>query len=130
MSAPAGPPLPAPPVVASGLAVHLVWRGDADLDLVVTDPAGETYAADRPGTVMSGDVGCPAAASGGGVETATWDAPATGRYRVGVAYPEACDEAGAVEYRILVDVDGRRRATDGIAVPLQRTPNAVEVVFP
>jgi hypothetical protein len=123
--------LPDPPVVATGLAVHLVWAGPADLDLFVTDPAGETFSVDRPGDVVAGDAGCTSdGGSTDGIETARWATPVAGRYRVGVDFPAACGDVGGVPYRVLVDVAGTRRRIDGTATPLQRTPNAVELVIP
>jgi hypothetical protein len=135
--APAPPPvapaavLPDPPVAAHGLAVHLVWAGPADLDLFVTDPQSVTFSGEHGRGVVAADVGCKEAVrNGGGVETARWEAPATGRYRVGVEFAAPCGAPVAVPYRVLVDLDGTRRTTEGTATPLQRTPNAVEVVVP
>jgi hypothetical protein len=126
-------PAPAPAAAAAlaptGVRVHLVWAGPADLDLLVTDPGGRTYSVEHPGDVIAGDAGCERA-EGVAVETASWAAPPSGRYRVGVDFPQACAATDAVPYRVVVDVAGARRVVDGTATPLQRTPNAVEFVVP
>lgn len=121
--------LPEPPLAPTGVRVHLVWAGPADLDLLVTDPSGRTYSVEHPGDVIAGDAGCERA-GGVAVETASWTAPPPGRYRIGVDFPQACAATDGVPYRVVVDVAGARRVVDGTATPLQRTPNAVEFVVP
>jgi len=121
-----------PALSTEGLVVHLVWDGSADLDLVLTDPAGATFSAEQGGPVVARDVGCHAGGQriDGGLETATVPMPTPGRYRVGVDYAAPCGDAEPVAYRILLDTGGRRRVVTGTATPLQRTPNAAEIVLP
>lgn len=123
---------PDPPLSGGPLTVHLVWAGSADLDLVVTDPAGTTHSAETDTGVVAADVGCTAdhGAETGGIETATFAAPARGRYVVRVDHSASCGDAAPIDYRILLDRGARRRVVTGTATPLQRTPNAAEIVVP
>ena len=123
---------PDPPLTGGPLTVHLVWVGRADLDLTVTAPDGATYSAERGAGVIAQDVGCPGAhdANPGGIESATFRAPAPGRYVVRVDYAVPCADDAPVAYRVLLDTGARRRVVTGTATPLQRTPNAAEIVLP
>jgi uncharacterized protein YfaP (DUF2135 family) len=116
-----------PPIAAVGLAVHLRWDVSVDLDLYVTDPAGETFYYGNPGDPFARDARCDApGARAGGLETVRWTQPTAGSYRVGVDFPETCDGAGEAQYRVLVDVGGRRREVTATARLLERVPDVVE----
>jgi hypothetical protein len=75
--------------------VQLVFGGEADLDLYVTDPALETvYFANTPaklGGSLEADLRCDAGTPR--VETVLLPAAPAGRYRVGVDFPERCKRA-------------------------------------
>ncbi len=80
------------------LVVQLAFGPEADLDLYVTDPLLETvYFANKEGKSggnISTDSRCDTALQGGGdvkVEEVRFTAPLSGRYRVGVDYPNRCD---------------------------------------
>ncbi|HJL60942.1 MAG TPA: hypothetical protein QF517_03220 [Pseudomonadales bacterium] len=89
-----------------GLTIQLIFGADSDLDLYVTDPLLETvYYANhqsRSGGRISADVKCvdPLQKKEGGlreqsrelrIEEIRFDAPISGRYRIGIDYPEKCD---------------------------------------
>ncbi len=124
---PAAPPSPPGP----GLTVTLLWEAPVDLDLYVTDPALETlYFANRrtaAGGALEPDVRCSAQRGGLQAERARWTAPASGRYRVGVDFPEACDhQTKEVPFRVQVDLDGQRREMTGVARLTERAPQVLE----
>ncbi len=116
---PSPPPLPARPAAdAAAVRVRLVFGAEADLDLFVTDPSHEeVYFANSPsrlGGVLDADRRCEDPAPR--VETVRFDAAPPGRYRVSVDFPIRC-RAGVDEasYRVIVEVDGRRREIEGVA---------------
>src|SRR5262245_13482698 len=116
-------PQPPPPAEHDGLTVTLEWQANVDLDLYGTDPAWVTvyYASD--GGQLAADARCAGGLRSGQWERARWTAPPRGRYRVGVDFPEACaSDVGRVPYRIVVDLDGTRRETPGIARLGRREP--------
>lgn len=89
--------LPAAPVFsadrpAGALDIRLVFGDAADLDLFVTDPTQETlYFGNDParnGGRLDLDQRCGSAAPR--IETARFEPPRAGRYRVGVSYDRSC----------------------------------------
>ena len=126
------PPLPpAPPVEPQGLTVTLTWDAAVDLDLYVTDPAWVTVYYARPAGQMSADARCVADGVSARWERARWTHPPSGRYRVGVDFPETCvTNHTAVPYRVVVDLDGVRHEHAGTVRLLQRQPVAMEFTVP
>ena len=79
----------------TGLLVQLAFGAEADLDLYVTDPLLETvYFANhksKSGGRISDDARC--GVTGLRIEEVRFDKPMAGRYRVGVDFPQRCDNA-------------------------------------
>ena len=127
----APPPSASPDRAAAGVTVTLRWDAPVDLDLYVTDPVLETvyYANPRSasGGVLEADARCAGRPPGTQEERVRWTKPPSGRYRVGVDFPEACgarvDEA---VWAMTVDVDGRRQETTGRAHLAERRPAVLE----
>ena len=88
--------VPTPPAIPSDGALHVVltWTAPVDLDLYLTDPAGESlYFGNNPtraGARLAADARCGEVAHAAGVEDAVLTTPAPGRYRVGVDYLDDC----------------------------------------
>lgn len=117
-------PAPLPPAPPADGAVHVLlsWAAPVDLDLYVTDPAGEAlYFGNNPtraGARLEADSRCGdhAAPGTGGVEHAVLAAPVPGTYRIGVDYLQDCGTAvDAVPFRVVVARDARRRDAEGMA---------------
>ena len=126
----AAAPVAVEPSDGEGLRIALVWAAPVDLDLYVTMPDGETIYYANPRQAFVGDARCEARTPGGR-EEARWRKPATGRYRIGVDFPEACGGfTDAAPYRILIDLDGRRQEHSGTARLLVREPAVLEAVVP
>ena len=108
------------PAAAPGdLTVSLAFGPASDLDLYVTGPREETvYYANTPsriGGALTLDRRCVHDAPR--VETVVFPAPLIpGRYRVGVDYPDSCDEArAAVPFALRIDGPEADRALEGLA---------------
>jgi hypothetical protein len=125
-------PSPPPPAERDGLTVTLAWQADVDLDLYVTDPAWVTVYYARGGGHFAADARCAGGTPAARWERARWTAPPSGRYRVGVDFPEACGPADVerVPYRIVVDLDGTHRETAGTARLRRREPAVMEFIVP
>jgi len=125
------PPAASPDPAGAGVTVTLRWDAPVDLDLYVTDPVLETvyYANPRSasGGVLEADARCARRAPGTQEERVRWTKPPSGRYRVGVDFPETCgarvDDAA---WAMTVDVDGRRQETTGRARLAERRPAVLE----
>jgi hypothetical protein len=84
--------------VTDGLVIKLVFDVAVDLDLYVTDPLLETvYFANhrtQSGGELVADARCSTLETVEGIrrEEVRFDAPYPGRYRVGVDFPERCDD--------------------------------------
>lgn len=134
---PVPPPVPRPWAEAPGgraLTVTLAWDDPVDLDLYVTDPTGETVYFANPHTASGGvlerDARC-ADTTGDREERAVWTDPASGRYRVGVDFLEACEgRRKNAAYRIVVHVGERREQTERRIRLGQRQPRVVELTIP
>ena len=127
----APPPPASPDRTAAGVTVTLRWDAPVDLDLYVTDPVLETvyYANPRSasGGVLEADARCARRAPGTQEERVRWTKPPSGRYRVGVDFPEACGaRVDEVAWAMTVDVDGRRQETTGRAHLAERRPAVLE----
>ena len=109
-----------------GLVVQLAFGPEADLDLYVTDPLLETvYFANkkgRSGGQIKEDLRCDSPPQGAEeihIEEVRFETPLSGRYRVGVDYPDRCDASGATgfeeraAYAISVLHAGKRQNVEG-----------------
>jgi uncharacterized protein YfaP (DUF2135 family) len=120
----------------AALTVTLLWDTAVDLDLYVTDPAQETvYYANprsRSGGALERDTRCAGRAAGEQVERARWTDPPPGRYRVGVDFPEGCDEKGPgeVPYRLVIESNGQREEVRGRAKLAEREARSFEFTLP
>lgn len=120
----------------AALTVTLLWDAAVDLDLYVTDPAGETVyyanARSRSGGALERDARCAGRAGGEQVERTRWTNAPAGRYRVGVDFPEACEEKAPPEvpYRLVIDANGRRQEVRGRAKLAERDARAFELTLP
>jgi len=87
---------PLRPLGPNELRVRLAFGLEADLDLFLTDPSHESvYFANktsRTGGTLSQDIRCDAPAPR--IEAVTLKRPLPGRYRVGVDFPQRCDQSG------------------------------------
>jgi hypothetical protein len=121
----------APAAEQQGLTVTLEWTAAVDLDLYVTDPAWGTVYYARRGGQFGEDARCLADGPSARWERARWTRPPSGRYRVGVDFPEACGPAAdSVPYRVIVDLDGVRREIAGTVRLRRRQPLAMEFTVP
>lgn len=99
--------------------MSLVFGPDADLDLYVTGPSEETvYYANTPARDrghLDADRRCDAPAPR--IETISFPAAVAGRYRVGIDYPEDCDDGRRnVPYQLVWHAPGAEpRGQDGVA---------------
>ncbi len=103
---------PSPKDPAEALRIQLIFGPEADLDLLVTDPAEETiYFANTRSSATGGALeadrrcGDPVPR----IETIAFQDAPPGRYLVGVDFPERCRSLqGPVPFRVIV-LDGARR---------------------
>ncbi len=108
----------AEPPAAASVRVRLAFGAEADLDLFVSDPLQETvyFANDvsKSGGRLDVDRRCEAPAPR--VETVTFEAAPTGRYRVGVDYPRGCEGRGPrrVPFAIAIEEGTRRTMHRGV----------------
>ncbi len=107
------PSWPRPPrAAAEPLRIQLSFGPEADLDLWVTDPAGETIYFANPrsnatGGALEADRRCGDPVPR--IETIAFQQAPPGRYRIGVDFPERCGSVrGPVPFRVVV-LDGLRR---------------------
>jgi hypothetical protein len=123
-----------PPELPPGaVVVRLAFGAAADLDLYVTDPLEEAvYFGNTParsGGRLLADLRCDAPAPR--VETIVFDPAPSGRYRVGVDFPERCDGGrGDVAFAVETWVDGRRELRTGRLSPALFEPIVLELVSP
>jgi hypothetical protein len=114
------------PVPGQALVIQLAFGPEADLDLYVTDPLLETqYFANkkgRSGGAISKDHRCDSPLQDAQeirIEEVRFEIPLSGRYRVGVDFPNRCDADGPTgfeeraAYAIAVSYAGKRQQTQG-----------------
>lgn len=100
------------------LRVRLAFEAEVDLDLFVSDPLQETvyFANDRSrsGGELDADARCGMPEPR--VESVSWSAPPSGRYRVGVDFPRRCDghSGGHAPFAIAVERGGSRTLQRGV----------------
>ena len=129
------PLAPPPPSLPADGALHVVltWTAPVDLDLYVTDPAGESlYFGNNPtraGARLAADTRCAdVARATAAVEHAVMTAPAPGRYRVGVDYLDDCGSGiDVAPFSLAVGRDADRREATGEA--RRRVFNVVVLEF-
>ncbi len=116
------------------VVVQLAFGGGADLDLYVTGPLEETvYFANTPtkiGGRLLQDQRCDHPAPR--VETVVFEEAPPGRYRIGIDFPETCDDGPReTSWHLRVDVTGevttrtgtlRLRVFDPIVIEVERRP--------
>jgi len=111
---PAGEMVPPDEDLGTGdVQITLRWWSTVDLDLLVTDPAGETvsfsYRTSASGGQLDRDANYPCdTATSEPVENVFWPAggaPA-GAYRVTVTYQSSCGDLGSQAYELIVRLDG------------------------
>jgi hypothetical protein len=105
---------------AGALVIRLAFPATADMDLFVTDPSQETvYFANNPGKTggqLEADQRCDSAPPR--IEQFILSQPVAGVYRVGVDFPERCDEnKDAVSYVVHVESDSGRLSRRKTLVP-------------
>ncbi|NNL66213.1 MAG: hypothetical protein HKP30_08225 [Myxococcales bacterium] len=119
-------------VSPDALVVRLSFAADVDLDLYVTDPLEETvYYGNSPSRIggrLLRDVRCDGEAPR--VETVVIDPAPSGRYRVGVDFPERCAGDGATDFALRVDFAGERRERTGRLAPRIFEPVVLELETP
>jgi hypothetical protein len=123
--------VPAGALEAPGLVVTLAWDAPVDLDLYVTDPRWTTvYYARRDGH-LTADARCAGDRPSGRTERADWTDPPSGRYRVGVDFPDACGRRlDRVPFRVTIVRAGTRQEVQGTAVLGVRQPVVHEFDVP
>ena len=123
-------------LIPGGIEVRLDWTGDADMNLQVRAPSGETLYWDSRTTSNGGSFGFDAnglceVISGSPVETATWQPGFlhTGSYEVLIFYREACSaNLLSVPFTAQVTVNGVLSGEiSGILAPPVQGQNSVYV---
>jgi len=128
--------IPEQVLLANGIEVTLTWTGNADMNLQVRDPSGETLYWDSRSTTNGGSFGFDAnglceVISDNPTETATWQPGflPTGSYEILVFYREACDvNVGSVPFTVNVTVDGvDSGSVDGTLLPPVQNQDSVYI---
>lgn len=131
------PVMPEPPspeiIPVPGLYVMVLWNALAELDMLLTDPSGETLSRknnpSRSGARLLRDGGCDDILElrPPFQETAFMLQPDPGVYRVRLEYPSACGERGdPVRYEVVVEWNGLRREALGTLELKGSDPAALE----
>jgi len=99
------------------MSIYLYYPKSVDLDLFVTDPFDEaTYYGNSPtshGSRLVKDSIC-ASTDEHAIEVIEFPNPSIGRYRIGLDFPESCDEqVKEVPYLIVVNRNGIQRNIRG-----------------
>ncbi len=116
------------------LRFALAFGAAADLDLFVTGPFQESvYFANSPSAIggkLEADLGCDSPEPR--VETVSFEDAPAGRYRVGIDFPERCDEADqAVPFAVSVlEGDEPLAGTRGVIRPREFLTIVLEVDVP
>ena len=112
---------PSAPELGTGdVQLTLTWESTNDLDLWVTDPAGESIFFDHPSADSGGQLDVDANAdcqdlTTHPVENIFWptgDAP-LGKYLVEVQYYKQCENPAPIDFHIRMLVDGEVSEFDG-----------------
>lgn len=111
---------PGPERPTGALVIRLAFPATADMDLFVTDPSQETvYFANNPGKTggqLEADQRCGSAPPR--IERFVISQPVSGVWRVGVDFPERCDESkDPVSYVVHVESDSGRLSRRKTLVP-------------
>jgi hypothetical protein len=99
------------------MSIYLYHPKSVDLDLFITDPFDEaTYYGNSPtshGSRLVKDSIC-GSPDEHAIEVIEFPEPAAGRYRIGLDFPESCDEeVKEVPYLIVVNQNGIQRSIRG-----------------
>lgn len=99
------------------LVFLLQHPGTVDLDLFITDPHDEsTYFGNSPasrGSKLLKDSVCSMSDTTA-IEIIEFPKPSQGRYRIGLDFPESCDnKIKEVPYLIVINEDGEQRSIQG-----------------
>ena len=126
---PAPPPTPVPTATrvenlgTGDVQVTLIWDSINDLDLWVTDPAGETIYYQHKNSASNGDLdvdanpGCndPTTSPVENIYWPTGEAP-EGVYTVSVQYFKICQSTARTPFKVRLKVNGDMQVFDGVAL--------------
>jgi len=100
--------------------------------LVIRRPKARPPEPAGSGGTLEKDVRCAERTRGEQAERIRWTAAPAGRYRIGVDFPEGCEEKAPheVTYRLLIEADGRREEVRGRARLNERDARAFEFTLP
>lgn len=105
------------------LEVTLTWDDDADLDLHLTDPFGETIHYFRPTSLSGGSLDSDMECFNTGTKTERISYPqgsaASGAYLISVHYFRSCNSGKAVHWTVNVTSDGKSQSFEGTISPGQ-----------
>ncbi len=117
------------------IEVTLTWQTNADLQLLVRDPTGESIFDDNPNGLSGGILDQDRVGNRGCVNTTTspisyiyWPAnrvPPSGTYEVEVWYQSDCDDPRPVSFDLSIEVDGLLLAPPGATSTVTSTATAV-----
>lgn len=111
---------PGPELGTGDIQATLTWESTNDLDLWVTDPAGETIFFQEPFAASGGrldvdaNAGCQELTTTP-VENIFWpsgEAP-SGEFRVEVQYYQQCESSAATSYHVRLLIDGEESEFEG-----------------
>ncbi|MCA9602465.1 MAG: DUF2135 domain-containing protein [Polyangiales bacterium] len=105
------------------LQITMAWNTQADIDLFVTDPTGETISNQHRRSASGGELdhdargGCRTTDKPNQIENAVWKArPPKGTYQVGVHYWGECSDGGTTTVSVTVSAFGKVLSTSNTTV--------------